>query len=130
MKNLYKTKQKASIVDFLKTHSSGHITAAGIVAALKNSGEKISTATVYRHLNALVAAGEVRKYITGNGACYQYSGGDSDGHFHLKCTQCGTLMHIDCDLLSSLAPHIMKHHKFKVDSLRTVMYGVCEKCIG
>ncbi len=128
MKNDYNTKQKSAMLDFLKKNSACHITAADIVNALRENGTKIGTATVYRHLDRLVTDGFVKKYITDSGACYQYSGECHGNHFHLKCTGCGTLFHVDCDFLESLAPHILEHHKFTVDNTRTVMYGTCEKC--
>ncbi len=130
MKSYYETKQKSVILDYLKNHSGEHTTAAGIVAGLKANGEKIGTATVYRRLDKLVDNGEVRKYITDKVACYQYTGKECGNHFHLKCTKCDTLFHVDCDFLSELAPHILQHHNFKVDNYRTVMYGLCEKCVG
>lgn len=128
MKSDYNTKQKTAVLSFLKENSSRHITAADIVNALNASGSKIGTATVYRHLDKLVGDGFVKKYITDNGACYQYGGECHGNHFHLKCTSCDTLFHVDCDFLENLAPHILEHHKFKVDNTRTVMYGICEKC--
>ena len=127
MKTDYETKQKTAIVDFIKT-KVGHITAKDIVNELSQRGEKVSTATVYRRLEKLVDSGMLKKYITDSGACYQYNDTCSGNHFHLKCTGCGTLLHIDCEFLMSIAPHIMEHHKFKVDNRRTVMYGLCENC--
>ena len=127
MKSDYETKQKAAIIDFIKSNS-GHITAKDIVNELSKCGEKVSTATVYRRLDKLVDSGMLKKYITDKGACYQYSTDCHGDHFHLKCTSCGTLFHVDCEFLMSIAPHIMEHHKFKVDNRRTVMYGLCESC--
>ena len=127
MKADYETKQKAAIIDFVKS-SSGHITAKDIVNNLKDRGEKISTATVYRRLEKLVDSGMLKKYITDMVACYQYSNNCHKNCFHLKCTDCGTLFHIDCKVLDSIAPHILKHHSFILDNRRTVMYGQCEKC--
>ena len=127
MKSDYETKQKTVIIDLIKS-KSGHITAKDIVNELSARGDKVSTATVYRRLEKLVDTGMLKKYITDNGACYEYSEECSGNHFHLKCTDCGTLLHVDCDFLKSIAPHIMEHHKFKVDNRRTVMYGTCENC--
>ena len=128
MKSDYQTKQKKAIIDFLQ-EADGHLTAAEIVSGLREKGVNIGTATVYRQLEKLEDSGLVRKYITGNCACYQFSKEDCENHFHLKCTSCGELFHIDCDFLLNLAPHIAEHHNFKVDNCRTVMYGTCEKCL-
>lgn len=128
MKNDYNTKQKSALINFLKDNGGIHTTAADIANGLKSQGIKIGTATVYRHLDRLVTDGLVKKYITDGGACYQYGEDCHGNHFHLKCISCDTLFHVDCDFLENLAPHILEHHKFKVDNTRTVMYGICEKC--
>ncbi len=128
MKSDYQTKQKKAIIDFLEA-AEGHLTAAQILTGLKEKGLSIGTATVYRQLEKLEESGLVRKFITEGSACYQLSRDDCENHFHLKCTRCGELFHIDCDFLLKLAPHIAEHHNFKVDNCRTVMYGTCEKCL-
>ncbi len=128
MKSDYNTKQRKLLLTFLKENEHSHITAADIKAALFDRGEKIGTATIYRHLDKMVAGGLVKKYITGSSACYQYTGDCCKNHFHLKCTVCGRLFHIDCEFLNALPPHILEHHKFTVDKTRMVMYGTCEKC--
>ena len=127
MKSDYNTKQRKLIEEFIK-NSSEHITAARLVEELAKKGEKVGTATVYRHLEKLVDCGLVRKYITDGGACYQYADAGCENHFHLKCTSCGTLFHVDCSFLEGLAPHILEHHGFDVDNRRTVMYGICKNC--
>ena len=127
MKASYKTRQSSMILAHLKKEK-GHVTAASLATQLRQAGEAIGTATVYRQLDKLVASGVVRKYITDKGACFQYAESDCDGHFHLKCLDCNTLFHVDCSFLTDLAPHILAHHGFTVDNRRTVMYGICAKC--
>ena len=125
----YKTKQRELILEYLKSSDSHHLSAGDIAAHLRESGT-VGIATVYRQLDKMVEAGLVRKYSLDGGACYQYVGGGGDcrEHFHLKCLNCGALIHVDCDFLSGLAPHILEHHGFEVDNRRTVMYGLCRKC--
>lgn len=125
----YKTKQRELILEYMKNSDSPHVTAADIAARLRDEGS-VGLATVYRQLDKMVEAGLVRKYSLDGGACYQYVGGQEGcrEHFHLKCLNCGTLIHVDCDFLSGLAPHILEHHGFLVDNSRTVMYGLCRKC--
>lgn len=50
-------------------------------------------------------------------------------HYHLKCTECGKLIHAECKFLSELSAHIYNEHGFKVDGSRTVLYGVCGDCL-
>ena len=65
-----------------------------------------------------------------NGSCYQYADGAENclEHLHLKCEGCGELLHHECDELAILRRHVLDEHSFKVDALRTVLYGRCEKC--
>ena len=126
MKTPYNTKQKSVILEFLKENKR-HYTARELAEILK---DKASTATVYRQLESLVDSGLVRKFITGDSALYQYGEECEGSHFHLKCTKCDTLYHVDCSFLSELSTHIKSHHNFTVDNCRTIMYGICENCLG
>ena len=125
----YKTRQGELILEYLKTSEKPHLTAGDIAAHLRESGA-VGVATVYRQLDKMVEAGLVRKYSLDGGACYQYvgEGGGCREHFHLKCLGCGALIHVDCEFLGGLAPHILEHHGFQVDNRRTVMYGLCKEC--
>lgn len=125
----YKTKQRELILDYLKNSGRPHVSAGDIAAHLRENGA-VGVATVYRQLDKMVEAGLVRKYSLDGGACYQYVGADEGchEHFHLKCLGCGALIHVDCDFLQGLAPHILEHHGFEVDNRRTVMYGLCKEC--
>ena len=127
----YTTKQRKLILNLLKEQKDSHLTAEEIVLALKNSGESVGKATIYRYLDVLLEAGQVRKYAAeeGEGACYQYVGDDNcREHFHLKCGSCGRLFHVECDYLSDVGSHIRKDHGFNIDSSKTVFYGKCGHC--
>ena len=129
----YKTKQKDLILDCIKSTGNTHITALDIVRKLEINGTSVGISTVYRQLDKLVLSGTVRKYtpVDRDGACYEMmeeTADDATRHFHLKCTGCGDLIHTDCDFMNEMDEHIKKHHKFTVDSSKTVLYGRCEKC--
>lgn len=125
----YNTKQKELILSYIKQNADKHLTAEEIAAALKNDG--VGKTTVYRHLEKLCADGIVRKYLMseGNSACYQYAENDGcHSHFHLKCVECGALIHLECKQLCNIEQHISDSHGFIVDSSRTVFYGKCREC--
>ncbi len=128
----YKTKQKEILLDYLRQHSSSHLTAGEISAHLRESGSPVGTSTVYRRLDKLVSEGLVRKYIVDetSPACYQYIDADCRcrEHFHLKCTVCGKLIHLDCSLLQKIAAHVEENHGFVIDNTKTLLYGVCAEC--
>lgn len=134
MEKLYKTKQRLYILEFLKQHRAEHITAEIIIDYFKKIGTPIGKATVYRYLDNLVEENKVRKYTTpehNSAACFQYvnENGECNNHYHMMCTKCGTLIHINCKELEELTNHIYFKHNFKLDIFKTVMYGICENCM-
>lgn len=128
----YKTRQRDLIFEFFVANKEKHVTADEVLEHLKGQGNSVGKSTVYRYLDRLVNEGKVRKYYIeeGMGACYQYVGDkeECNNHFHLKCIRCGRLIHIKCDYLSEVDEHISKHHDFKVDNTKTVLYGICNRC--
>ena len=132
MRGEYSTKQREAILDFLK-NASQHITPSEILTHLKETGVGISLATVYRTLDKLCAEGVVRKMSMGDscGSCYQYvAQSDCHSHFHLKCLECGRLIHLSCDFLANMEKHILAEHGFTISTGRTVIYGKCSACEG
>ena len=128
----YKTRQKEKILDYLVRNKEKHTNVQEISAFLTEEGTPVGTATIYRQLDKLIDSGNVRRYnFDGKtGACYQYIENDSEchEHFHLKCTICGKLIHLNCERLSGIDRHIFEHHGFQVDPSQTVFYGKCSDC--
>lgn len=130
----YKTKQKEKILDYLIRNKEKHTNVQEIITFLTAEGNPIGTATIYRQLDKLVDCGMVRRYnFDGKtGACYQYIENKEEchEHFHLKCTVCGKLIHLNCDRLSNINSHIFEKHGFQVDPSQTVFYGKCSECLS
>ena len=130
----YKTKQRSYIVDYLKENKDKHITAEEIIEHFKLIQNPIGKSTIYRCLDSLVSEHEVRKYVISerDGACFQYIENQDDctNHYHMKCTKCGKLFHLECDEIAELQEHILNHHKFKIDICKTVLYGLCSDCLN
>lgn len=126
----YKTRQRAVIEDVLACSADRHFTVDSLVAVLNGQGEAVGRTTVWRCLEKLSDEGRVRKYVqSGESACYQYISQDGcHEHFHLKCEKCGKLIHMQCETLKHLGTHIEKEHAFRVNPLKTVLYGVCKEC--
>lgn len=126
----YNTKQQDAILSVLKSTKGKHITADEIYLKLIHQGKPVGKTTVYRHLEKLTADGTVRRFTTGDnsGACYQLSDSHCNEHYHLKCSDCGKLIHVECDFLDELATHLMGDHNFELDKCKTVLYGKCKKC--
>lgn len=131
-KSAYKTKQGDELRNFLERVPGKHITAGDVCEYFRQSGKPMGMATVYRQLERLVDEGTVAKYnIDGSSpACFEYLGNHSGEEtcYHCKCCECGKLIHMHCDELPELQKHILAHHGFSIDPVRTIFYGVCSDC--
>ncbi len=129
MAKIYNTKQKKELEALIESKGHAHFTAEEISNEIKEQGKNIGLTTVYRYLEKMVNEGNLRKYITerGESACYQRAE-TCNGHFHLKCTLCGKLIHLSCNSLDIINNHVESEHGFMIDSCRTVFYGVCKEC--
>ena len=131
----YRTKQRDILVEYLKSSPGVHFTASDICEHMKSCGESIGQSTIYRRLEELVDEGVLSKYTidASTPACFEYVGKDShsDGGtcFHCKCEKCGSLIHMHCDEMESISEHLMGHYGFRLNSMRTVFYGICKDCM-
>ena len=131
----YVTHQRKDMLDYFQSVGGKHVTAADICECFRQSGKKIGMTTVYRHLEKMVDEGIVKKYIIdGNSpACFEYVGGGDacldPVCFHCKCEKCGKLIHLHCDELEGIGAHLLEHHHFALNAMRTVFYGLCDECM-
>lgn len=126
----YKTKQREMILNLFQDNSKRCFTSKEIIDLMQG---QLGQATVYRMLSKLSAEGIISKYISenGNGALYRINNCNckkNRDHFHLKCSCCGKLIHMDCHVLGKIAKHLEADHGFYMDNSRTVLYGKCEEC--
>lgn len=131
LKNKYNTKQREKILAFLKENEDKNITAEEILSYFSNIGESIGKATVYRYLNNLVKENIIKKYLDENKncSCYQYVNNENcNEHYHLKCEKCNKIIHLECEEFKDIQKHIAKQHEFELNTIKTVLYGICKKC--
>ncbi|MBR1892904.1 MAG: transcriptional repressor [Lachnospiraceae bacterium] len=129
----YKTRQMQEMLDFMKSVEGEHFTVQDICSHMKEQGVNIGTTTVYRHLDRMVSEGLVAKYVIEgtNSACFEYIGHEhccENSCYHLKCEQCGKLIHLHCDEVKHFIDHISKEHDFLMNPARTIFYGLCGEC--
>ena len=125
----YSTKQGRKVYEYFVNNPKKHISADELYKKLSGS---VGKATVYRQLEKLCDEGLIRKYSIGKGqsSCYQLNKEKHcETHYHLMCTECHKVIHLECDTLSSLSKHIMSEHGFLLDSSKTVLYGICSDCL-
>ena len=123
----YQTKQRDEILNFFHENEEKCFTAKEICSNV-SCGE----ATVFRTLTTLTDEGMLTRYTgrRGDSAYYQLNSCEKENHIHLKCCECGDLIHMDCSIMSEFADHFKTHHDFVIDCRKTVIYGLCSKCSG
>lgn len=133
-KSRYKTKQKQIILSFIKSLNDKSVSIHQISRYLEEKGTYVGTSTIYRYLDQLVKAGDVKKYYIGNErtAYFRYIGEDkkNDGQvFYLKCEICNSLVNFKCSRLQNIQEHLLEEHDFNINYINTVFYGKCSKCV-
>lgn len=128
----YNTQQKKYLLDFLASHSGSAFSADEIVTALENSGiDAPGRSTVYRLINKLCEDGTVKRFVP-DGAkrfLYQIAGGEEcHHHLHLKCTECGRLLHMPDDRTDDVLKMVFGDCDFSVDREQTTLFGCCGEC--
>ena len=129
----YRTRQITELENYLCSMEGKHITVSDICKYFKSQGISIGTTTVYRQLDRMVEQGLVAKYVIdgSSSACFEYIGDHGEEHencYHCKCEKCGKLIHLHCHEVEELSQHMMEHHSFELNAMRTVFYGVCSEC--
>jgi Fe2+ or Zn2+ uptake regulation protein len=104
------TRQRAAVFAYLQSVKS-HPTAEEVYFAVRKSIPKVSLATVYKALEALVDCQLADKLSFAEGpARYDCH---SEGHYHLRCIKTGQIMDLptdfDPDLLAKLDPSLAEN---------------------
>ena len=121
------TRQRAAVYAYLRSVDS-HPTAEEVYSAVRRCNPKISLATVYKALEALVDSHLANKLAYADGpARYDCR---SDSHYHLRCLKSGQVRDLatpfDPDLLDKLDPHLvesLRRQGFQVTDYRLELLG-------
>ena len=122
----YKTGKRGLILELLSRNSDRALTIDEICEEiLGGTGGK---STVYRLMGDLTSEGLVRRLTEGTDRVYryQYLGGACHDHLHLRCSECGVLVHLDCEA-SHRVQESVRLTGFTLDE-GAVLSGECEKC--
>lgn len=104
-----------------------HKDAEFIAAAARRRLGTLSRQAVYDNLNALVAAGVVRRIEpAGRPALYETRVGDN--HHHLICRGCQATVDIDCAIGGAPCLEPAQDHGYAIDEAEVVYWGLCPAC--
>lgn len=108
-------------------HAGGAFTIRDLAALAREKDPRISTATVYRCVAAMAAAGHLTHVGERGGAALWARCDAEEHHHHLVCTSCGATAYAECPVdekaLATAAPH-----GFTVTSHDVRLYGLCAAC--
>lgn len=95
---------------------------------LRDQGDGIGLATVYRTLQSLAESGDVDVLRTAEGENVYRRCDQREHHHHLVCRFCGRTIEIDGPTVESWAAQVGARHGF-VDIHHTIeLFGTCPQC--
>ena len=124
----YNTGKRERIIRFLRINSARSFTLEEISAEIVPSGNGKST--VYRIVSELVADGKLKRLSDGKTrhCTYQYVGDDECvSHLHLKCRDCGKLIHLCDEISREFANALLSEDGFTLDA-GAMLFGKCADC--
>mgnify|MGYP003299416800 CR=1 FL=1 len=128
----YNTHQKDMLLTFLKSRPEKQFSVDEISEELgKSYPDAPGKSTVYRLIGQLVDKGTVKRFVKGNSRqfLYQIAGSEEcHHHLHLKCTECGKLLHMGHALSEQLLTEILGESSFTVKPDSTTLFGFCKDC--
>ncbi|MEP7337814.1 MAG: transcriptional repressor [Acidobacteriota bacterium] len=119
------TRQRTAVFGYL-SQADHHPTAEEVFLAVKPELPKISLATVYKNLEALVACGAASKMTYGDGAArYDIR---TDHHYHSRCLGCGRINDLEPKGGEELAKLVKPPSGFRIEDYRVEVVGYCKDC--
>lgn len=100
----------------------------GVERRLRELGERVGTATVYRSLDVLVDSGLVRAHDFGEGFKRFEPLRTPGQHGHLVCSRCGRVTEFSTERFERVLPMIADELGFQHQTHRVEIRGLCQAC--
>jgi Fur family ferric uptake transcriptional regulator len=115
------TQPRIKVFEVLEKKRHKHMTADEIYRTLKESGDDIGLATVYRVLHQFESAGLVAKHnFEGGQAYYELDSGAH--HDHMVCVETGKVIEFVSEEIEALQKKIAARHGYVIEDHSLVMY--------
>jgi Fur family ferric uptake transcriptional regulator len=121
------TRQRTAVAEVLD-RVDGFRSAQELHDLLRRSGEAVGLTTVYRHLQALVDAGQVDVLRVVDGEAIYRRCPTQDHHHHVVCRLCGRSVEIDGPEVEAWATRMAGEHGFVEISHSVEVFGTCSDC--
>ena len=104
-----------------------HLGVEALAARVRDRIGHISLQAVYDALDALTAAGLIRR-IEPAGSPARFEGRIGDNHHHLVCRSCGTVTDVACAVGEAPCLTAADHHGYSIDEAEVIYWGLCPSC--
>lgn len=120
------TRQQVAVAEHLRGQED-FVSAQELHSSLKEGGESVGLATIYRILQNMASDGEVDVLRAPDGEAI-YRRCSTGHHHHLVCRECGRAVEVEGPQVERWAAGVSAEHGF-VDVEHTVeIFGVCADC--
>jgi len=120
------TRQRAAVAAVL-AETGEFRSAQELHALLREGGDKVGLATVYRNLQAMAAEGEIDMLRTDEGEAV-YRACSTGHHHHLVCRECGRTVEVEGAAVEAWAARVSAEHGFTDVRHTLEIFGNCADC--
>ena len=120
------TRQRAAVAALLAEQAEFR-SAPDLHALLRDAGDPVGLATVYRNLQAMAADGEIDMLRTDEGEAV-YRACSTGHHHHLVCRECGRTVEVEGPAVESWASRVSAEHGFTDVHHTLEIFGTCADC--
>ena len=115
------TLPRVRILEIFEQSSQRHLSAEDIYNKIRDAGDEVGLATVYRVLTQFESAGILMKQnFEDNYSVYELV--SDDHHDHMVCIDSGTVIEFNYDLIEEEQEKIAKKHGYKIVDHKLVLY--------
>ncbi len=126
----YNTEKRNLLIEFLKENSQHSYTVNELCERILPDGRAKST--LYRLVSKLCEEGYLKKLFSADNRRTSYQYMDRvlcHEHLHLKCKDCGKLIHLDKKISLCFEYELLSKQGFELDG-GEMIYGRCNSCRG
>lgn len=106
-----------------------HLSVDDLEGKLRDRGERIGKATIYRTLDLLVRSWLVEEHDFGEGfKRYEHRLSRQPVHEHLVCLECGKVIEFQSPEILAVEERLQAQHGFVPARHRLDVYGLCREC--
>ncbi len=115
------TLPRVRILEIFETSSEKHLSAEDIYKKIRDSGDEVGLATVYRVLTQFESAGILMKQnFEDSFSVYELV--SEDHHDHMVCIDSGAVIEFKNDLIEDEQEKIAKEHGYEIVDHKLVLY--------